>query len=53
MTDLYENDNQDLTLKCRGKDGKKKGKIKRQIGYRTATTIYPCFLPDLGEFDRS
>lgn len=21
--------------------------------YRTATTIYPCFLPDLGEFDRS
>jgi len=21
--------------------------------YRTATTVYPCFLPDLGEFDRS
>ncbi len=30
----------------------KEGK-KWQIGYRTATTIYPCFLPDLGEFDRS
>ena len=27
--------------------------IKRQIRYRTATTVYPCFLPDLGEFDRS
>ena len=21
--------------------------------YRTATTAYPCFLPDLGEFSRS
>lgn len=21
--------------------------------YRTASTIYPCFIPDLGEFDRS
>ena len=22
---------------------------KRQIRYRTATTAYPCFLPDLGD----
>jgi len=27
--------------------------IKRQTKYRTATTTYPCFLPDLGEFNRS
>jgi len=26
---------------------------KWQIVYRTATTIYPCFLSDLGGFDRS
>jgi hypothetical protein len=26
---------------------------KRQIAYRTATTAYPCFLPDLGEFSGS
>ncbi len=29
--------------------------IKKWVSYlyRTATTIYPCFLPDLGEFNRS
>ena len=33
---------------------KKEYKNKKwQIGYRTASTVYPCFLPDLGEFDRS
>jgi len=26
---------------------------KWQTEYRTATTIYPCFLPNLGEFNRS
>jgi hypothetical protein len=24
-------------------------KEKRQINYRTATTTYPCFLPNLGD----
>ncbi len=37
----------------------KKGKRKRgkekgiSPSYRTASTAYPCFLPDLGEFSRS
>lgn len=28
---------------------KKIGNKKRQIKYRTATTTYPCFFPDLGD----
>gem|GEM_PF-2258648 len=24
-------------------------KVKRQTGYRTATTTYPCYLPVLGD----
>ena len=30
-------------------------KKKRRVSYlyRTATTVYPCFIPDLGEFNRS
>jgi len=30
-----------------------KDKEKRQTKHHTATTIYPCFRQDLGEFDRS
>ena len=28
---------------------------QKKVSYlhRTATTIYPCFIPNLGEFDRS
>ena len=37
------------TIKLEGTRGNKKW----QTVYRTATTTYPCFLPDLGGFDRS
>ena len=37
-------------VKIRKEIGKKKGVSPL---YRTASTTYPCFLPDLGEFSRS